>query len=111
MDTNTKYSIFISYSTENESLISKLVDFLKNSLGLDKKDIFCTVDFRSITTGDKFHDKIFNSIRNSQICISVITPQSAYDPWVLCESGGAYTHYIEDEKRFRACLCTGHEKK
>jgi hypothetical protein len=42
-----------------------------------------------------------HSLNNSEVCISLLTPNSIYRPWVYFESGGSYALSIRDQDHFR----------
>jgi len=53
-----------------------------------------------------WYEEIIGALRQSKICLSLLTPASIYKPWVIYESGGAYAIYRQKAKRLIA-VCAG----
>jgi len=104
-----KYSIFISHASENRILAKKLQHFLENSLKKKPgiKLVFCTSDIKAIEGGADWYEEIIRALRTSSVCLSLITPESIYKPWVIFESGGAYATCQVKNKKLICILAKG----
>jgi hypothetical protein len=98
-----KRQIFISHADDDKKFVRLITKLFKKQFATCRPaiEIFCSSDTRSIRGGEQWFAEIMNALSHSQVCISVMTPNSIYRPWVLFETGGAYTLSRADPKRFR----------
>ena len=62
-----KKRIFISHSEKNKDFVALLLNYLV-SLGVKRKNIFCSSDYRS-GVHDKISDDVFAALRNRYYCV------------------------------------------
>src|SRR4030043_220019 len=92
-------TIFISHASEDKTLalmIKSLFESLNNDIS-----VFCSSDIKDIEGGQLWFEKIMDALYNSKVCISLLTPNSIYRPWVIFESGGSYVLSKRDSDNFR----------
>jgi TIR domain len=85
-------SLFICHANADRTLALLLKDSLKNRIRHQGRTvrIFCSSDIDSIRGGQSWFNQIIAALRNSRVCISILTPNSIHLPWVLFETGGAF---------------------
>lgn len=97
--------IFISHANIDRSLALLVKEIFNGNLikpeGGDIIKVFCSSDIGDIEGGKPWFDAIMTALRTSQVCISIMTPNSVHRPWVLFESGGAYSLSIGQQSRSR----------
>lgn len=88
---NSKMKIFISHSSEDVELARSLVKLLHSALVISKQEIRCTsVSGFKLDAGANTDETIKNEIRNSEIFIGLITPNSLESSYVLFELGARW---------------------
>lgn len=87
-----KKSLFISHAAKDKKLALLVKNLFAGRLGRGQHrvKVFCSSDLGSIGTGKEWFNVIIRSLRKSQACVCILTPNSVYRPWVLFEAGGAY---------------------
>ena len=50
--------VFISFSSKNQQLAEKFLEFLQLGMGLRRRDVFCTALPETLQTGENFMDSI-----------------------------------------------------
>ncbi|MFC4930921.1 toll/interleukin-1 receptor domain-containing protein [Massilia sp. GCM10023247] len=84
-------SIFISHATKDKELVSALVEFLENGMGVPEAEIFCSsLDGYGIPTGENFLDFIKSQIQEPKVVILLLTPSYFKSNFCLCEMGAAW---------------------
>lgn len=82
--------VFISYSTKNEKILQKFIEFMRLGMGVEKKDIFCTVFTDTLPTGEEFVRKIKDGMEQCEVVISIITEEYLSSKFCLMEMGAAW---------------------
>ena len=82
--------VFISYSSKNKELIDSFKDFLVLGMGVEKKNIFCTIDQENLASGEPFIEKIREELQECGAVISVITEEYLQSKFCLIEMGAAW---------------------
>lgn len=83
--------IFISHSSKDVEIAEKLVELLRNALGIKSDDIRCTsVDGYRLPGGASTNDQLKEEIYNSKSFIGLITPNSLESNYVLFELGARW---------------------
>ena len=80
-----KKRIFISHSEKNKDFVALLLNYLV-SLGVKRKNIFCSSDYRS-GVHDKISDDVFAALRNTEVDIIVLSNEYKKSEYCLNESG------------------------
>lgn len=96
--------IFISHARNDTKLALMIKKLLRKRFPKGSKptlDIFCSSDIRDIEGGKQWFAAIMKALRESRVCISLLTPHSIFRPWVLFETGGAHTRSIAKPNRLR----------
>lgn len=84
-------SIFISHATADKELVSALVEFLENGMGIPEAEIFCSsLDGYGIPTGENFVDFIKSQIQEPDLVILLLTPSYFKSNFCLYEMGAAW---------------------
>lgn len=95
---NKSKSVFISYNHGDREIATQV----KNAL--QKEDIKVLIDYEAMNVGENISDFIQNSIKKTDITLSVISNRSLLSAWVSMET--ILTFYQEellDKKKFIAC--------
>jgi TIR domain len=88
---NNIIKIFISHSSYDIELVSKIVDFLRTALNLTSRDIRCTsLDGYKLPGGANFNDQLRQEVYESQVFIGLISPESFQSQYVLFELGARW---------------------
>jgi TIR domain len=88
---NNMVKIFISHSSHDIELVSKIVDFLRTALNLTSRDIRCTsLDGYRLPGGANFNDQLRQEVYESQVFIGLISPASFQSQYVLFELGARW---------------------
>ena len=82
--------MFISHATMDKDLILAFLRFLKDGLGIDDNDVFCTSLSDAIKTGKDFIPKIKENLQNCKKVIFFITENYFKSPFCLAELGAAW---------------------
>ncbi len=103
------FSIFISHASEDASLAAALQQLIEAALKSPPKErlIFCSSDVGIIEGGADWYEAIIRAIRESRICLTLMTPTSVHKPWVLYESGAAYAIYRSKSNRLISVCALG----
>ena len=84
-------NLFISHSSYDIEIVKILAEIIKK-VSLNQINIWFSNDQEAkggVTVGDNWFQTIVNNLRKSQAIVSLITPNSKNNPWVLYESGFA----------------------
>jgi TIR domain len=83
--------VFISHASDDRRLAIELKNLIQRSLAVD---VFCSSDVGDIEPGKKWFDQIMDHLKQANVCIAIMTPNSVYfSPWVAYEAGGAYLRF------------------
>lgn len=77
--------IFISHSEKNESFVHLLLDYIVG-LGVSRKTIFCSSDYRSGVQG-KISDDVFHALKNTKLDIIILSNEYKKSEYCLNEAG------------------------
>lgn len=91
-------NLFISHSSYDKEIVEVLVNLIRK-VSLNQIHIWFSNDQQvngGFLVGDNWFDTILNNLKNSQAVISLITPNSNNNPWILYESG--YAEALERTK-------------
>ena len=75
-----KKTVFISYSTKDKEIAAKV------KAALEERGIEVTIDRESMRAGGNIRDFIDNSIRNTEVTLSIVSENSLASDWVAFES-------------------------
>lgn len=81
--------VFVSHVHEDAAIAKSLSNCIKNAF-LEAVDVFVSSDGSSIRGGDKWMEKIENSLRDSRIVLVIISRHSVGRKWVYFETGGTF---------------------
>ena len=84
-------NLFISNSSYDIEIVKILAEIIKK-VSLNQINIWFSNDQEAkggVTVGENWFQTIVNNLRKSQAIVSLITPNSKNNPWVLYESGFA----------------------
>lgn len=84
--------IFISHSSQNEWVVSKLVDLIEYVAG-PEIEVFCS----SIEPGDNYRKTIFQSLRETSLFVAVLSNEYWESKYCIFELGAAYERFCFDE--------------
>lgn len=97
-------TIFISHASSDRDLAIKLKRCIEKAF-LSREgsiDVFCSSDLGDIEGGKEWFPQIVENLKQSKVCISLLTPQSVFfSPWMAYESGGAYLRFAINSKESR----------
>lgn len=97
-DKDNMIKIFISHSSIDKELVSKLVELFRASLNIPSREIRCTsLDGYRLPGGANFNDQLRQEVYDSHVFIGVISKASLQSQYVLFELGarwGAKKHLI-----------------
>lgn len=91
-------NLFISHSSYDKKIVEILANLIRK-VSLNQIHIWFSNDQcvnGGFLVGDNWFDSILNNLKNSQAVISLITPNSNNNPWILYESG--YAEALEKTK-------------
>jgi len=88
--------VFISHSSKDAKFVRRLATDLRAHEGID-----AWLDRWEINPGDKIPDRIEEALREADVFILVLSPDSVSSPWVEYERQAWLTMQIDDEKRAR----------
>lgn len=91
-------TLFISHSSYDKKVVEVLANLIKK-VSLNQIHIWFSNDKEvdgGFFVGDNWFETILNNLRRSQAVISLITPNSNNNPWILFESG--YAEALEGSK-------------
>jgi hypothetical protein len=87
----TSLIVFISHSSADERIASKLIELLRAALDLGAEQIRCTsVDGYRLPSGAHTEDQLREELNAAKIFIGVITPNSLASAYVLFELGARW---------------------
>ncbi len=98
--------VFVSYSTKNEKLLQKFIEFMRLGMGVEKRDIFCTVFSNALPTGDEFVREIKEKMEQCEVVISLITEEYLSSKFCVMEMGAAWAL----SKHFFPLIMVSHQK-
>ena len=85
-------AIFISHAVKDKHLAEKLVELLKEGIGVPETAIFCSsLDGHSIPFGEDFNDYMKSEIQKPQLVILLMTPAYMESYFCLMELGAAWS--------------------
>lgn len=101
--------IFISHASEDADLASSLQSLIEAALRKRSTEelVFRSTDVAAIEGGADWYDTIITALRQSKVCLSLLTPTSIHKPWVIYESGGAYAIYRDKAAKRLIAVCAG----
>lgn len=104
-----KYSIFVCHDSDDRVLAAKLQTLLEKTLTplRGEKLVFRSTDLDAVKGGADWYAAIIDALRNSEFCLSLLTPTSIHKPWVLFESGVACAVYRNRAPRLIALCASG----
>lgn len=82
----SKQTVFISYNHGDGEIAKKLITALRAN-GID-----VTIDIESMKAGEKIEDFIENSIRNTDVTLSIVSNKSLLSAWVAMETINTFYH-------------------
>jgi len=85
--------VFISHITEEKELAFNFKELIESSF-LGMFDVFVSSDEHSIALGQKWLDKISNSLHECVIEIILCSPKSILRPWINFEAGAGWIRNI-----------------
>lgn len=83
-------NIFISHSILDRSIAAAVETYLCEGLKIDLQNIFRCSRTNNIPKGEKFHDFILGAMRESNIAIFLITPNSVSSRYCYYEMGACW---------------------
>jgi hypothetical protein len=84
--------IFISHSTKDKHLVEKLVDLLKEGIGVPDEAIFCSsLDGHGIPLGEDFNAYMKEKIQKPKLVLLLMTPAYMESWFCLMEVGAAWS--------------------
>lgn len=93
-----KRTLFISHSSYDREIVEVLANLIRR-VSLNQIHIWFSNDRQvdgGFLAGDNWYETILNNLKNSEAVISLITPNSNNNPWILYESG--YAEALEGTK-------------
>ena len=91
-------TVFISYNHGDSVVAGKIKQ------ALEKKGIVVRIDHAVMEAGANIHKFIENSIRNTDVTLSIVSNRSLLSSWVALESIETFYHEkFESDKKFIAC--------
>jgi hypothetical protein len=88
--------IFLSHSTEETEVVTKLIDTLINGLHLPEGTFFCSsVPGMGIPNGLRFIDYIRDTIDETRLVIFLVSPGFLESKFCLAESGAAWVKSVD----------------
>jgi hypothetical protein len=88
--------IFLSHSTEERELVTKLIDTLINGLHLPGGTFFCSsVPGMGIPNGLRFIDYLRDTIDETRLVIFLVSPGFLESKFCLAESGAAWVKSVD----------------
>ena len=88
-----KRVVFISHINEEAEIANSLKTVLESSF-LNIFDVFVSSNPDSIQLGDKWFDRMADSISNAALIIVICSPLSEKRPWINFEAGCGFAHNI-----------------
>lgn len=87
--------VFISHASEDTRLASALQNLLEATLRSRSQEqlVFRSTDVKAMEGGADWYADIIKAIRDSHVCLTLLTPISVHKSWVMYESGAAYAVY------------------
>ncbi len=82
--------VFISYSSKDERLVEKFIEFLQLGMGVSRNNIFCTAFEETLTTGEAFIENIRKGLEDCEAVISIITEEYLKSKFCMIEMGAAW---------------------
>jgi len=82
--------LFISHATADANIVEPFVRFLKDGLGINGDDIFCTSMIGTLKTGDDFIAQIKESLQGCKKVVFIITENYLRSAFCLAELGAAW---------------------
>lgn len=82
--------LFISFCGKDRALAEEFIEFLQLGMGIEKRDIFCTVYSEMLETGRDFIGKIREQLRECDTVISLITENYLKSTFCMVEMGAAW---------------------
>ncbi|QKQ76223.1 toll/interleukin-1 receptor domain-containing protein [Nostoc sp. TCL240-02] len=90
-DRENMIKIFISHSSSDKELVSKLVELFRASLNIPSKEIRCTsLDGYRLPGGANFNDQLRQEVYDSHVFIGVLSQASFQSQYVLFELGARW---------------------
>ncbi|MBY0245443.1 MAG: toll/interleukin-1 receptor domain-containing protein [Sphingobacteriaceae bacterium] len=82
-------SVFISH-TKDDAHIAQTLKYLLTDLSIPDSRIFVSSDNDSITAGTSWFASLMTALQDCKVCISILTANSMYKPWIAFETGIVY---------------------
>lgn len=90
-DRENMIKIFISHSSSDKELVSKLVELFRASLNIPSREIRCTsLDGYRLPGGANFNDQLRQEVYDSHVFIGVLSQASFQSQYVLFELGARW---------------------
>ncbi len=83
-------NVFISHSTLDKNIAAAVEAYLYEALRIDLQNIFRCTRKNNIPNGEPFHDFILGAIKESDIAIFLITPNSVSSRYCYYEMGACW---------------------
>jgi len=93
-NTHINKEVFISYNHKDKSIAKRIINVL------EKSDIVVKIDSHAMKAGDDIQEFIFDSIRDTQTTLSIVSTNSLMSSWVSMESITAITAEELTNKKF-----------
>jgi hypothetical protein len=83
--------IFISHSTADKKMVTKLMDMLQTQFNLTRDDFFYTSD-EELTVGGNWIEEIRQGMQDATLILPIITPNYLESHFCMCELGAAWVN-------------------
>lgn len=102
-------SIFISHASRDEALTGQLQSLLQKSFGFTGPDrfVFRSSEEGAVAGGADWYAEIIRILKGAKVCLTLLTPNSLHQPWLLYESGAAYALQPTSDSRKLICVLAG----
>lgn len=83
--------IFISHSTADKEVVTKLMDLLQTQFNLTRSNFFCTSD-EELDVGGNWIEQIRMEMKDATLILPIITPHYLESHFCMCELGAAWVN-------------------
>lgn len=81
--------VFISFIHEEQEIASCVQTFIRSVLGSDV-GAFMSADTWQVFAGERWLERIVAELKNAQVVVLMLSPESVKRPWVNFEAGAAW---------------------